>query len=78
MKNNPARKVLKMSLKEILNFCGIPDERIHVKENEISKGKPHNALEDCKLEGECISRIKFGKNLFPEYAKFPVPEVLKK
>ncbi len=54
-----------MSLTNILKFCGMEDNR-----------KAHNALEDCKLTGECFSRLMFGKNLFPEYAEFKIPEVL--
>jgi len=68
-----------MSLPNILKFCGIEDERRKVEDNEIiKKGKPHNALEDCRLEAECFSRLLYGKGLFPEYAKFEIPEVLRK
>ncbi len=56
-----------MGLSNILKFCGMEDNR-----------KAHNALEDCKLTAECYSRLRLGKNLFPEYAKYPVPEVLRK
>jgi len=56
-----------MSLTNILKFCGMEDNR-----------KAHNALEDAKLTAECFSRLIYGKNLFPEYAKYPIPEVLKK
>src|SRR3989344_1619280 len=42
----------KMNLPSILEFCGIPDERVYVKDNKVTKeGKPHDAPEDCKLEG---------------------------
>ena len=54
-------------LLRILEFVGIKDER-----------KQHNALEDCKLEAEAISRIRHGKNLFQEYSQFPIPYYLKK
>lgn len=68
-----------MNLTEILKLCRLPDERISINERGIKKqGKNHNALEDCKLEGECYSRIEYGKNLFPEYSKFPVPKTLRK
>ncbi|MCK4647842.1 hypothetical protein KAT24_02845 [Candidatus Pacearchaeota archaeon] len=68
-----------MNLKGVLNFCGIPDQRKQVDDGNVSKeGTPHNALEDCKLEGECYSRLEYGKNLFPEYSKYKIPEVLKK
>jgi len=56
-----------MGLKNILNFCGIQDNR-----------GVHNALEDCKLTAECFSRLIYKKNLFPEYNKFLIPEYLKK
>jgi len=56
-----------MGLTNIIKLCGMEDNR-----------KAHNALEDCKLTGECFSRLMFGKNLFPEYAQFEIPEVLRK
>ncbi len=56
-----------MGLSEILKFCGIKDNR-----------KVHNALEDARLTAECFYRLIFGKNLFPAYSKFKVPEELKK
>lgn len=56
-----------LGLKNILEFCGMKDNRGF-----------HNALEDCKLEAECFSRLLNGKNLFPEYSQFKVPEVLRK
>ena len=56
-----------MGLKNILNFCGMQDNR-----------GAHNALEDCKLTAECFSRLVYKKNLFPEYNKFLIPEYLKK
>ncbi len=60
------KKRVGLGLKEILEFCGLKDERNF-----------HNALEDCKLEGECFSRLIYGKNLFPEYFKFFIPNYLK-
>ena len=67
-----------MGLGSILKFCGVEYSRRSVKDNKISReGKPHNALEDCKLEAECFSRLLYGKNLFPEFAKFEIPEALK-
>jgi len=64
-----------MNLAKVLRLCGIPDQRKQEDKGKISEqGTPHNALEDCKLEGECYSRIKYGKNLFPEYSKFKIPE----
>ncbi len=68
-----------MTLSKVLEFCGIPDQRKQVSKGKVSKeGTSHNALEDCKLEGECYWRLENGKNLFPEYSQFEIPEVLKK
>jgi DNA polymerase III epsilon subunit-like protein len=68
-----------MGLGNILKLCGIEDKRKRLENGKISKeGKPHNALEDAKLEAECFSRLMFGKNLFPEFDKFEIPEELKK
>jgi len=68
-----------MHLTNVLKFCGIPDNRRIIINGEIAKeGDPHNALEDCKLTGECFLRIMEGKNLFPEYSQYEIPEVLKK
>ena len=69
-----------MSLDAVMKFCGIPSERIKInKESQIEKeGKPHDALEDCKLESECFWRLKYGKNLFLEFSKFETPDYLKK
>lgn len=67
-----------MSLSEILNFCGLKDNRIRIEgEKIIQQGKNHESLEDCRLEGECVFRINYGKNLFPEYSQFEVPEYLR-
>jgi len=68
-----------MNMRKMLDFCGIQDNRIDLEGTEvIREGKPHNALEDAKLTAECFSRLIYGKNLFPEFAKFPIPEELKK
>lgn len=56
-----------MGLSNILKLCGMEDNR-----------KAHNALEDCKLTGECFYRLIEGKNLFPEYSEYPIPEALRK
>jgi len=56
-----------MGLTNILKLCGMEDNR-----------KAHNALQDCKLTGECFYRLIKGKNLFPEYSQYEIPEVLKK
>ncbi len=67
------------SLPQVLEFCGVENPRMELHNGEVVKeGKAHDALEDCKLEGECFSRLVHGKNLFPEYAKFEIPEHLKK
>jgi DNA polymerase III epsilon subunit-like protein len=67
-----------MNLGKVLEFCGLRDQRINVVGNRIVKeGKYHSALEDCRLEGEALIRIKFGKNLFHEYANFKIPDYLK-
>ncbi|MDP2628393.1 MAG: exonuclease domain-containing protein [Nanoarchaeota archaeon] len=58
---------VKMGLKNILNFCGIEDNR-----------KFHNSLEDAKITAECFSRLLEGKNIFPEYSKFEIPDYLKR
>lgn len=63
-----------MGLRNILKMCGIEDKR----RGREREGEPHNALEDCKLEGECFSRIVFGKNLFDEFKDFEIPDYLKK
>ncbi len=66
-----------MNLTNVLKLCGIPDQRKQNINGKISEeGTPHNALEDCKLEGECYYRLKYGKNLFPEYSQFEIPGVL--
>lgn len=66
-----------MNLPNILDFCGMKDERRIVNEKGIIfGGKEHNALEDCKITGECFSRIIFGKGLFGEFNKFEIPEYL--
>jgi len=68
----------KMNLPNVMKFCGMKDERIQVKDNEVAtQGKPHNGLEDAKLEAECFSRIVYGEGLFSEYDKFPIPDYLK-
>ena len=68
-----------MNLTNILKMCGVPDKRTQVIDGKITqKGNPHNALEDCKLTGECFYRLIFGKNLFPEYSKYKIPKELMK
>jgi len=75
----------KFNLSDILKFCGIPDPRISLRDYREAKemstqiekqGTPHNALEDCKLEGECYSRLMYGKTIFPEYEQYSIPDYL--
>jgi len=67
-----------MSSSAIFEFCGIQDERIRLKEGKVVKeGKPHNGLEDAKIEAECFSRLIYGKNLLPEFKNYLIPEYLK-
>ena len=56
-----------MNLTNILILCEMEDNR-----------GAHNGLEDAKLTAECFSRLTYGKNLFPEYAKYKIPKELKK
>ncbi|MBS3070705.1 hypothetical protein J4407_00180 [Candidatus Pacearchaeota archaeon] len=73
------RKESDMNLTNILNFCGLPDKRILLgNEGLIKEGEPHNALNDCKLAGECFYRVLNGKNLFPEFSQYEIPGVLRK
>lgn len=57
----------KMGLSQVLDFCGLKDER-----------KCHNALEDAKLTAECFSRLVYGKSIFPGFKNFKIPDYLKK
>ncbi len=66
-----------MGLSKVLELCGMKDERIQLKEGKVVKeGKPHNALEDAKLEAECLSRILYGKQLLPEFKDSSIPKEL--
>ena len=68
-----------MNLSKILDFCGIKDNRIRVENNVVvQQGKSHEGLEDCKLEGECIYRIRTGRGLFKEYSQFKIPKYLRR
>ena len=68
-----------MNLTNVLEFCGIPDNRTQLIDGKVmQKGKPHNALEDCKLTAECFSRLLYGKNMFPEFTKYKIPLEMKK
>ena len=66
-----------MDLAAVLKLCGISNERMIIELGKvIKKGKVHTAFEDCRLEAECFSRLLYGKNLFEEYEKFPIPKYL--
>ena len=56
-----------MGLPNILNFCGMQDNR-----------KEHNALEDARLTAECFNRIMFGKKLLKEYDDYVLPSYLRR
>ena len=58
---------------EALKVNGKTREQLY----DVNK-QTQNALEDCRLGGEVLYRAKFGKNLFLEYAKFKIPDYLKK
>ncbi len=45
----------------IFNYVGIPSEP-----------KPHIGINGAKYEAEAFSRLLYGKNLLPEFAKFPI------
>jgi len=67
-----------MNLAKVQEFCGMKDTRIQLKEGKvIQEGSSHNALEDAKIEAECLSRILYGKPLLEEFKQFPIPENLK-
>jgi len=67
-----------MGLNNVLKFCGLDDPRRRIGHSGevIQEGSAHNALEDAKLEAECFSRLIYGRNLLPEFKKFPVPAYL--
>jgi DNA polymerase III epsilon subunit-like protein len=53
-----------INLDYILLYVGIPAEP-----------KPHNALTGAKVEAEALSRMLYGKNLLPEFEKYPIPPI---
>ena len=76
-KNNDSRMESDMGLTNTLQFCGIPETRVITgNEGVVKDGSPHNALDDCKLTGECYYRMVYGKNLFPEFSQFKIPNYL--
>lgn len=46
-----------MGLRNILGMFGIKDERRGRANGKFSGGKPHNALDDAKLEAECFKKL---------------------
>ncbi len=46
-----------MGLSDILKMFNVKDERRKNNNGKITEGKPHNALEDCKLEAGCFEKI---------------------
>ncbi|MEK6919082.1 MAG: 3'-5' exonuclease [Nanoarchaeota archaeon] len=67
-----------MGLSNVLKMCGIEDLRKKLHNGVVVKeGSAHNALEDAKLTGEAFYRLMYGKNLLPEFKKFPIPDYLK-
>ncbi len=68
-----------MNLPRVIEFCGLKDKRIQLKDNNIVKeGTPHNGLDDAKIEAECLSRILYGKHLLNEFSQYKIPEYLAK
>lgn len=47
-----------MNLIAITNLCGLQDKRMRLKDGKVVEhGTPHNALEDAKIEVECLRRL---------------------
>jgi len=68
-----------MNLSAVMEFCGLKDERIQMKDNEVIKeGEPHNALEDARIEAECLSRILYGRNIIEKYKGYEIPSYLRR
>jgi hypothetical protein len=57
----------RISLDKALEFVGLPPEP-----------KPHNALNGAKHEAEVIHRVEKGIHLFDEFARYPVPDYLRR
>lgn len=53
-----------LSLDTILKYVGLPPEP-----------KPHHGLTGARMEAEAFSRILYGKNLLPEFTKYPIINV---
>lgn len=67
LKINLEKQRFGLGFSEILEFCGLKDNRGH-----------HNALEDCRLTAECFFRLLYGKHLIREYEVFKIPNYLRK
>lgn len=50
-----------LSLDTILIYLGLPEEP-----------KPHHGLNGAKYEAEAFSRLLYGKNLLPEFTRYPL------
>ena len=59
-------KTFGQKVDDTLQYVGLPAEP-----------KPHNALMGAKLEAEAFSRIIYGKPMFKEFEKYPLPEYLR-
>lgn len=47
-----------MNLSKIMELCGMQDNRIMLENEKVTKqGKPHNALEDARIEAECFKKL---------------------
>ncbi len=57
-----ANKRTDLNSDKIMEYVGIPVEP-----------HPHNALNGAKQAAEAISRMLYGKNLLPEFAKYKIP-----
>lgn len=51
----------------IMNYVGLPPEP-----------RPHRALNGAKYETESLSRLIFGKGVFDEFAKYAIPDYVRK
>jgi len=51
----------------IMNYVGLPPEP-----------RPHRALNGAKYETESLSRLIFGKGVFDEFAKYAIPDYMRK
>lgn len=59
---DPQHRRSRLSLDEVLNYCGIPEEP-----------KPHNALTGALAHAEVASRLLFHAPLLQEFADYKIP-----